>query len=230
MKSDKYLKLGNIVDYRRQKEKELIQKEKKKWELEKHKEYIFLQDDLKLNFDEWLNEKEIVQPYIKTTYDKDGKILTQGQTEIVRLKREFNPNHEEIDYKIELYLLCQKENPSIDEIKLAKYQQLSVWHKSIFETGKVPTSLDITIDARRYTHKNDLQNIQGLISRYKRGHTLPKFRDANNIDHVLTAEQLETFVIEIEDYHAEMFNKKHAWALEIESATTAEELVSIEIE
>lgn len=183
--------------------------------------------DNKPTFEEYRDETESVFVDTEPVLEEDGSYEEKSIYED-RLIRPYAPK-EDFTLEIETFLLTLKENPTLEEAKKCKYKQLGEWHKSIFRNGYVKTSLGITVDARRVDEKNDLQNVQSLINRYNRGHSVPHFRDYYNESHELDPAKLQVIADEIEDYHAEMFIKKHNWAVQITEAQTVEEVVNIQI-
>ena len=129
--------------------------------------------------------------------------------------------------KITLGIMTQKEYDA--KQKNNKYIEIIGAFENNLSNGVFDsTILNMKVDCRRSNTKNDLQNVQGLISYMTRN-------SISTIDYVgyteiktnVTISMLETLVEEMQDYALTLYNKK--WQIEtlINSCSSKEELETI---
>jgi len=150
-----------------------------------------------------------------------------------------SPNLITYDNKQEQFRL-KTETELVNEQKQIKLQQVSKTFEDTIANGYFfSQSLQIDIDCRRSDIKNDLQNVDNLITFLTstntqtidvyRGYTNPETNETQYAYNV-TLEQLQQVKLEMIQYGLQLYNKK--WQLEdaITNAQTLEELNSITVD
>ncbi len=116
-----------------------------------------------------------------------------------------------------------------DNLEMAKEAQVpiitSAFDKEI-ETGHfMSTALGIEVDCRRSDRKNDKQNVEGLISNMSRNSkSTVNYVGYSEVKTGVTKEQLETLVAEMEDHVLALYEKKWNLQMQIQNATTIQEV------
>jgi len=111
-----------------------------------------------------------------------------------------------------------------NEIKSIKLQEVKNTFNHSLQYGVVTSSLGFTVDNRRYSNKNDKDNVQGLIDL---GIPSVEFGDSEGNFHVISADDL--LILRSEMIQDGLAKYQRKWALEhsINSCTTIDELLSI---
>lgn len=129
--------------------------------------------------------------------------------------------------KVRLGLMTQ--NELLIKIKSAKINEIISTFENELQTGHfMSMALDIEVDCRRSSSKNDKQNVEGLISNMTR-------KNKSTINYVgytetcpnVTQAQLTELVTEMEDYVLALYEKKWVLQTQIENASTIEEIENI---
>lgn len=117
---------------------------------------------------------------------------------------------------------------SLNDFKLNKFQEISDSFKNEMMYGKTDTGLGWEIDARRYDVHNDIENMELLyeeMAANNEGNTYVK--GADNLLYSCTLEQVANLIILIRRKGLQNYQKKHMLELQIDAATTVEELINI---
>jgi len=120
------------------------------------------------------------------------------------------------DEQAQAYIL--EHAKTIDEIKSNKLNEIKNKVDYLKQNAVINSSLGFTVNARR----EDIQNIDELITL-----SITLFRGADNLDHQVTAADLQTIRAEIVAEGISLYNRK--WAAEdaLSSATTEAEVMDI---
>lgn len=118
---------------------------------------------------------------------------------------------------------------NLDLAKQHAISQIKGSFKQAFENGHfISNSLGIEVDCRRNGDDNDKQNVEGLISNMTRNSKATvNYTGYSEIKTGVTKTQLEELVAEMEDHVLSLYEKKWMKQLEIQSATTIEEVKAI---
>lgn len=106
---------------------------------------------------------------------------------------------------------------SFDLIKKAKKSEIVQSFDKALSDGKfMSTVLEIEVDYRRGANKNDMQNLQTLISYMKRNSISETVYKGYEEDKTCSVSDLEVLLTEMEDYGLYLYQKK--WQLEQDAA------------
>ena len=115
-----------------------------------------------------------------------------------------------------------------EESKTLKSKEILDAFNNTVATGHfLSTVLSIEVDCRRDTTKNDLQNVQGLISYMTRNEVTEVEYIGYTSTGIATISQLQTLCNEMEDHVLGLYQKKWALEAQIKEATTIEQLNAI---
>lgn len=110
---------------------------------------------------------------------------------------------------------------TLEENKIEAKELVSEWFSSEFQYGTMISSLGFTVDNRRYSDKNDKDNLAGLIKL-----NIPQayYKDTNGETHLLTRDQM--ILLEQEMIADGLGKYQQKWTREaiIDGATTIEEI------
>jgi hypothetical protein len=129
--------------------------------------------------------------------------------------------------KVRLGLMTQ--NELLIKIKSAKINEIISTFENELQTGHfMSMALDIEVDCRRSSSKNDKQNVEGLISNMSRN-------SKSTVDYVgyseicpnVTQAQLTELVAEMEDHVLRLYEKKWVLQTQIENASTINKVKNI---
>jgi len=117
----------------------------------------------------------------------------------------------------------------LEEAKEIKTKEIDSAFNNEVSTGHfMSTTLEIEIDCRRSTTKNDLQNVQGLMSYMVRnGITTTDYRGVSKTKSNVTISQLTDICGEMEDHVLGLYNKKWILEAQINACTNKEQLDAI---
>jgi len=118
---------------------------------------------------------------------------------------------------------------SLDLMKLKKQRDISLSFENNFSNGYfLSSALGIEVDCRRAGMKNDLQNVQGLIS-YMSRNSIAKINYVGytEIKANVTPAMLTALLAEMEDYALQMYEKKWGLLQRVDGCITKEELEGI---
>jgi len=112
--------------------------------------------------------------------------------------------------------------------KLKEFEIINAFNNEISNGKFMSTTIEIEIDCRRSNLKNDLQNVQGLISYMTRNSlTVTDYKGFSETKVGVTIAQLNSICNEMEDHVFDLYNKKWALEAQIQSAITVEQLNQI---
>ena len=115
-------------------------------------------------------------------------------------------------------------------MKGKKSSEITQAFEDNFSNGHFMSSaIGIEVDCRRAEMKNDLQNVQGLIS-YMNRNSIPSINYVgySEIKQSVTSGMLTALLAEMEDYALQMYEKKWTLLQQVESAATKEDLGGIQ--
>lgn len=129
--------------------------------------------------------------------------------------------------KVKLGLMT--ENEMFIKIKSAKVNEITSSFENELQNGHfMSMALDIEVDCRRSSSKNDKQNVEGLISNMTRKNkTKINYVGYTEICPNVTQAQLTELVAEMEDYVLGLYEKKWVLQTQIENAATIDDLNNI---
>jgi hypothetical protein len=116
----------------------------------------------------------------------------------------------------------------LDSVKATRTKMIQTSFDTAMETSHfMSTALGIEIDCRRSNTKNDLQNIQSLISKMERESWTSVEYVGYTETKVATKANLEAMVIEMEDFGLGLY--QHKWTLwnTIQAATTLAQVEAV---
>lgn len=115
--------------------------------------------------------------------------------------------------------------PTLEDLRLAKYAELSADFDNALANGEVTTSLGFTMNCRRSATKNDLQNMETLLSSMQRkGLATTAVKDATGEMRTVTQANLQQIIAEMEDYGLALYQRKFSLEAQAKAATTEAEL------
>lgn len=110
----------------------------------------------------------------------------------------------------------------LEACRNAKLEEISFAFDNALENGSFTSStLGIDVDCRRGSAKNDLQNVQGLISYLERSSAESTTYVGVSEAVPATPAQLKSLACEMEDHVLGLYNRK--WALEAQARSAASE-------
>ena len=113
----------------------------------------------------------------------------------------------------------------IDKLKKTKSEELSKAFSETLMTGKIQSSaLGIIVDARRFGDKNDLQNVEALLSHMLRWNEIEINFHGSTDSVIATIPMLETLRSELQDYGLSLYQYKHALNDKLKLAQTKNEI------
>ena len=117
---------------------------------------------------------------------------------------------------------------TLEEWKVIKYAEiLTAFNKQLADGVFKSTALDINVDCRRNLTKNDLQNVQGLLS-YMTRNSLTEISYVGYTQTVpATLAQLTDLSYEMEDFVMGLYEKKHNLEDQTAAAKDTKELFNI---
>ena len=117
----------------------------------------------------------------------------------------------------------------ISKFREMKKQSILDGFNNELQTGHfMSTAIGIEVDCRRTTSKNDLQNVQGLLSNFNRKSKIDvPYVGYTEIATNIKAQDLEDLSHEMEDYFLSLYEKKWVLQTSVEACTTIEELNAI---
>lgn len=113
--------------------------------------------------------------------------------------------------------------PTLDELKAQKLEELNRAHEQAEADAHVLSSLGFTVDADDRANRD----VDGLLKTLKDGETV-SFCDFNNDFHELNRAQCETLQIEIIQNAQALYAQKWQYRTQVEAAESVEELEAIE--
>ena len=125
--------------------------------------------------------------------------------------------------------LCNDNVITLGEFKNRKLREIyNSFDKELSEGFFKSAVLGIDVDCRREGTKNDLQNVQGLISYMERnGVETTNYVGYSEVKDNVTTEMLNALIIEMEDHVLSLYQKKWALESQISSASDSETLNNI---
>ena len=116
--------------------------------------------------------------------------------------------------------------PSLEELKKNKLQELNIKFLEAEEDGTLDSSVGFTIDATERSNR-DIDGLIKSLEATKQDNT--RFCAADNTFHEVTLEQLKTMQLEVITYGQQLYTKKWQYREQINQAQSKEELDKIKI-
>ena len=121
------------------------------------------------------------------------------------------------------YQIVAVPEPTLDEVKAQKLEELNRAHEQAEADAHGLSSLGFTVDADDRANRD----VDGLLKTLKDGETV-SFCDFNNDFHELNRAQCETLQIEIIQNAQALYAQKWKYRTQVEAAESVEELEAIE--
>lgn len=117
---------------------------------------------------------------------------------------------------------------SLDEVKQKRNDYITESFEEEFISGVFKsTTLNIDVDCRRNSTKNDLQNVDNLID-YMTDNSIPQIQYKGFGDKALaTVDQLKLLKKEMQTHGVGLYNKKDVLRAQIKNCTTIEQVEAI---
>jgi hypothetical protein len=187
-------------------------------------ETFVIDDSLITRIDEYLGIVDTKLPYnpVQRISKINGEYIIDTFFDDVWTTLNPDPSLAHVSNIIEL-------KPNLSMRKIAQKAKIVQSFNSELETGHMmSTAIGIEVDCRRSATKNDLQNVQGLIS-YMTRYSIP------TIDYVgytetksgVTISDLEALCGEMEDHVLALYNKKWGYEVQIDNCATIAQVLGI---
>ena len=112
--------------------------------------------------------------------------------------------------------------PTLDEVKAQKLEELNAAHEAAEENAHVVSSLGFTVDANDRANRD----VEGILKTIGDGAVM--FCDYENNFHELNRAQCETLQIEIIQNAQALYSQKWQYRTQVEAAESVEELEALE--